>query len=97
MDRVTVEVLKKGDAYRIVVGDGSKTRPAEKSYRIDDATGRGLQLLECLTAAWGCRRTGPGKIVWFDLPVPFDGSPSGDAERKSYNDPLPERDADYPS
>jgi hypothetical protein len=71
------------------VGDGSKTRPAEKSYRIDDATGRGLQLLECLTAAWGCRRTGPGKIVWFDLPVPFDGSPSGDTERKSYNNPYP--------
>ena len=47
--------------------------PTEKGYRIDDATGRGLHLLDCLAAAWGWKRTGIGKVVWFDLPVPLDG------------------------
>jgi anti-sigma regulatory factor (Ser/Thr protein kinase) len=86
---VTVEVVQKGDAYRIVVGDGSSTPPADKGYQRDDATGRGIQLLEHLAATWGCKRTGTGKIVWFDLPIPLDGAPSSGAERKSYDDPYP--------
>ena len=86
---VTVEVLQKDNAYRIVVSDGSRTPPTEKDYRTDDATGRGLQLLECLTATWGWNRTGTGKVVWFDLPVPFDGLSSSGIERKSYDDPYP--------
>ena len=68
---LTVEVFHKGSAYRIAVSDGSSTPPAEKGYRRDDATGRGVQLLERLAAAWGCKRTGTGKVVWFDVPVPL--------------------------
>jgi hypothetical protein len=86
---VTVEVMQKGDAYRIVVGDGSSTPPADKGYQVDDATGRGVRLLECLAAAWGCKGTATGKIVWFDLPIPLDGAPSGGDERKPYDDPYP--------
>jgi anti-sigma regulatory factor (Ser/Thr protein kinase) len=86
---VTVEVLQEGSAYRIAVSDRSKTPPTEKGYRSDDATGRGLQLVECLAAAWGWERTGTGKVVWFDLPVPLDGSLSRVTERKSYDDPYP--------
>lgn len=87
--RVTVEVQQKGNAYRIAVSDESRTPPAEKGYRADDATGRGLYLLDCLAAAWGWRRTGTGKVVWFDLPVPLDGSLSRATQRKSYDDPYP--------
>src|SRR5580698_823944 len=43
---VTVEVQQKGKAYRIAVGDQSTRPPIEKDYRVDDATGRGLQLLD---------------------------------------------------
>lgn len=86
---VTVEVQQKGDAYRIAVSDGSRTPPTEKGYRTDDATGRGLHLLDCLAAAWGWKRTRSGKVVWFDLPQPLDGSISSRTERKSHGDPYP--------
>jgi hypothetical protein len=48
-----------------------------------------LQLLDCLAAAWGWERTDNGKVVWFDLPVPVDGSLPPRAERRSYDDPYP--------
>ena len=86
---VTVEVRQKGPAYRIAVSDGSATPPTEKGYREDDATGRGLHLLDCLAAAWGWKRTGDGKVVWFDLPLPFDCSHSSRGERTSRRDPYP--------
>ena len=86
---LTVEVLQEGSAYRIAVSDGSTIPPADKGYRTDDATGRGVQLLKCLAAAWGCKRTGSGKVVWFDLPVPFDESSPRGTERRSNNDPYP--------
>jgi anti-sigma regulatory factor (Ser/Thr protein kinase) len=86
---VTIEVHQKGSAYRIAVGDGSRTPPIEKGYRADDATGRGLRLLDCLAAEWGWKRTDTGKVVWFDLPVPVDGSSSPRTERRSYDDPYP--------
>ena len=86
---VTVEVQQKGGAYRIAVSDRSKAAPTEKGYRTDDATGRGLQLLECVAAAWGWERTSTGKVVWFDLPVPVDGSLSPGSGCKSYDDPYP--------
>ena len=86
---LTVEVLQKGGAYRVAVSDGSPTPPSEKGYRTDDATGRGVQLLECLAAAWGCKRTETGKVVWFDLPVPFDDAPSRSTRHSAKDDPYP--------
>ena len=86
---VSIEVLHKGGAYRVAVTDGSKTPPTEKGYQRDDATGRGIQLLECLAAAWGCKRSGSGKVVWFDLPVPFDDSSPRGTKRRSSDDPYP--------
>ena len=86
---VTVEVQQEGSAYRIAVSDGSTTPPTEKDYRADDATGRGLHLLDCLAAAWGWKRSDTGKVVWFDLPVLLDGSLSPGTERKSFDDPYP--------
>lgn len=87
---VTIEVQQEGSAYRIAVSDGSRTPPTEKGYQTADATGRGLQLLECLAAAWGWKWTDTGKVVWFDLPVPLDGSLSRGTQRKSYDDPYPD-------
>jgi anti-sigma regulatory factor (Ser/Thr protein kinase) len=85
-----VEVLQKGGAYRISVSDGSPTPPADKGYRRDDATGRGIQLLEHLAGAWGCKRSGTGKIVWFDLPGPFDEASPLRTKRRSSDDPYPD-------
>jgi hypothetical protein len=35
----------------------------------EDETGRGLQLLELLSGAWGTDHTPTGKVVWFELPT----------------------------
>jgi anti-sigma regulatory factor (Ser/Thr protein kinase) len=85
-----LELLQKGSTYRIAVSDGSPTPPTAKGYRTDDATGRGVHLLDSLAAAWGCKRIGTGKVVWFDLPVPFDdSSPRGTGRRSNDDDPYP--------
>ena len=84
-----VEVQQKGGAYRIAVSDGSTIPPTEKGYRTDDATGRGIQLLKCLAAAWGCKRTGTGKVVWFDVPLPFDDASPRETGHRSSDDPYP--------
>jgi anti-sigma regulatory factor (Ser/Thr protein kinase) len=86
---ICVEVLHKGSAYRIAVSDASPIPPTDKGYRTDDATGRGIHLLDCLAAAWGCKRTGVGKVVWFDLPVPFDDASPRGTGRRSNDDPYP--------
>ena len=86
---VTVEVVQKGNAYRICVGDGSPTPPTEKGYRADDVTGRGLPLLQHLAAAWGWKRTGKGKVVWFDVPEPLEDSATRGPGGRSYENPYP--------
>jgi anti-sigma regulatory factor (Ser/Thr protein kinase) len=86
---VTVEVEQCGDGYRIAVADCSSTPPTEKGYQADDATGRGLHLLDSLAAAWGWEPTDFGKVVWFDLPV-RTRPPSPPSAHKAGNDnPYP--------
>lgn len=87
---VTVEIEQRGGGYRIAVSDRSSTPPQEKGYRADDATGRGLHLLDSLAAAWGWERTSFGKVVWFDLPVPLQPPTLHSAKRKSREDPYPD-------
>jgi anti-sigma regulatory factor (Ser/Thr protein kinase) len=87
---VTIEVEQRGGGYRIAVGDRSSEPPVEKGYRVDDATGRGLHLLDNLAAAWGWDRTGFGKVVWFDLPVPLQTPTLHSVKRASRDDPYPE-------
>ncbi len=86
---VTIEVEERGSGYRIAVSDNSSAPPTEKGYRTDDATGRGLQLLDCLATSWGWEWTGPGKVVWFELAGPTEGATPPTVERKSYEDPYP--------
>ena len=57
-DRVRVSVIDED------VDHGPRVRhPAP-----DDTNGRGLLLVEQLSAVWGSDRVGPGKSVWFTLP-----------------------------
>jgi anti-sigma regulatory factor (Ser/Thr protein kinase) len=86
---ITLEVQQKGGSYRISVRDSSTTFPTEKGYRSDDPTGHGLHIVDCLAAAWGWQRTSTGKVVWFDLPVPFGDSASPHTRHQPYDDPYP--------
>jgi anti-sigma regulatory factor (Ser/Thr protein kinase) len=85
---LAIEVIQQGTVFRIAVSDRSRTPPAAKRYRVDDATGRGLRLLDCLAAAWGWESSRTGKVVWFDLPEPLE-SPPPRPEYKSHDDPYP--------
>jgi DNA-binding NarL/FixJ family response regulator len=57
-DRLRVEVADRGPGALIM------REPAE-----GDTFGRGLQLLEALSSAWGTSADEQGKLVWFELPV----------------------------
>lgn len=57
----------------VAVRDWSTAFPKARRYNIDNATGRGLRLLEAMASAWGVQKVieseQPGKIVWFELPL----------------------------
>ena len=52
---------------RVEVKDDSAVVPSRKRYGPEAGTGRGLLLVESLTAAWGCDTAPDGKSVWFEL------------------------------
>ena len=86
---IAVEVEQRDRGYRIAVSDRSIEPPVEKGYRTDDATGRGLRLLDIVAADWSWERTAFGKVVWFDLPVPLQPPTLHRAKRGSSDDPYP--------
>ncbi|MFD7902818.1 MULTISPECIES: SpoIIE family protein phosphatase [unclassified Kitasatospora] len=47
-------------------GEAPRMRPA----RSEDEGGRGMHLVNELAHRWGSRRTGDGKVVWFELELP---------------------------
>ncbi|MEU8588963.1 ATP-binding protein [Streptomyces sp. NPDC048664] len=53
---------------RCEVEDTHDTRPFRRSICTEEAeSGRGVELLEILSAAWGCFHTATGKTSWFEL------------------------------
>jgi len=65
----TVEVSRSHDRVRICILDASPRAPRLRSYGEDATTGRGLQLVQSLSAAWGVQPRRPGKTVWVELLV----------------------------
>lgn len=70
---------------RVEVRDTSMLVPALRRYQADAVTGRGLELVETVAAAWGVIPEPDGKVVWFELaldehvvaPKPAAPSPDG--------------------
>ncbi len=58
------------DRLRVEASDGSRDRPVRRDAGADATSGRGLLLLDRLSAAWDVRRTPDGKLVWFELDLP---------------------------
>lgn len=46
------------------VWDASDQIPVRQQANADDSSGRGLLLVEALSAGWGCYRLEVGKVVW---------------------------------
>ncbi|MFD9052854.1 ATP-binding protein [Streptomyces zaomyceticus] len=56
--------LNMPDTVRVTVYDGSPRRPVLRRPGDDDASGRGLCLVDALAANWGVRPITGGKAVW---------------------------------
>jgi hypothetical protein len=65
----SVTVHQLGSRIRVAVSDSSPVWPQRRPHRSTAPRGRGLQLIEALTAAWGTDAVAGGKVVWFDLDV----------------------------
>jgi anti-sigma regulatory factor (Ser/Thr protein kinase) len=65
-----------GGEIRVEVSDTGPGQPRLLSPGSRDLTGRGLRIVETMSADWGVRRNRRGKTVWFTL-APSDGHPSG--------------------
>ncbi|MEU6236150.1 ATP-binding protein [Kitasatospora sp. NPDC047058] len=54
---------------RVEVSDSSPLPPSPHRPHPDRPGGLGLHLVGRLARRWGWRRQGPGKVVWFELPM----------------------------
>lgn len=64
---ITVIARYDGDLLRVEVGDGSREVPAPRTAEVTDEDGRGMRLVDALSAAWGTVPTREGKRVWFEV------------------------------
>jgi serine/threonine-protein kinase RsbW len=72
---------------RIEVTDRAGGEPRMRHAGPDDPTGRGLQIVNLLSDAWGVEhRTDTGKTVWFTVVAQL--SPGHDARRRGHAAPL---------
>jgi anti-sigma regulatory factor (Ser/Thr protein kinase) len=60
------------DRVRLRVEDRSARAPVVKHYDTDDATGRGLALVEMLANTWGIDYLAGGKVVWCEVVFPAE-------------------------
>ncbi len=67
---IDVRAYVRDGFLRLEVADTDvRTAPAPRSAHPDDEGGRGMELVDKLSARWGWRTTTHSKVVWLDLPV----------------------------
>lgn len=66
---VSVELHLDEDAFRISVQDSSSEQPALQILRDDAENGRGLLLVETLSARWDVFCVKSGKVTWAELKI----------------------------
>lgn len=67
---VTVTVaVDGGEIARVSVHDDDPRCPVVHDHGADASTGRGMRLVEAISAAWGAEPDPAGKTVWFEVPV----------------------------
>lgn len=59
--------LERGERLRVEVSDGSRRLPTRGSLRPEGSSGRGLLLVEALSADSGTVVEAHGKRVWFEV------------------------------
>ncbi len=73
-------IVRDGSDIRVEATDGAGGTPTMRSPKPTDASGRGLKIVDMLSARWGVQsRASAGKTVWFTI---FDGgAPAGEPGR----------------
>lgn len=64
---VVVAIDCDGDALQVRVRDGSRHLPTPRTAAWDAESGRGLELVQSLSDAWGVEPDPDGKHVWFKV------------------------------
>lgn len=64
-----VTITSSGREIRVEATDRGEGRPQMRSPAPTDPSGRGLRIIDMLSAAWGVEPRPKGKTVWFTLPV----------------------------
>lgn len=76
-ERITCALRVAGNVVRLEVGDQGRglTEPQSREAGVDEESGRGLQLVDALAAAWGVQTCpdGRGRLVWAVLQR-YDGA-----------------------
>jgi anti-sigma regulatory factor (Ser/Thr protein kinase) len=67
--KISLRLVLEGGLFCEVLDD-SAAMPRLRQAADDDERGRGLQVVSQVAQRWGTRRTGTGKIVWCELPLP---------------------------
>jgi anti-sigma regulatory factor (Ser/Thr protein kinase) len=71
-------ISRTGGDIRVEATDGAGGRPRMRSPKPTDPSGRGLRIVDMLSAEWGVDpRPATGKTVWFTVP---DTAPSSAAQ-----------------
>jgi len=61
---------------RVAVSDLGGGVPVAGDASTDAVSGRGILMVEAMASAWGMRRNGAGKSVWFEVDAMSTTSPS---------------------
>jgi PAS domain S-box-containing protein len=64
---VALEIALRADRVRIEVADGGAAPPERVEADADAVHGRGIAIVELLSAGWGVEQRDEGKCVWFEL------------------------------
>jgi anti-sigma regulatory factor (Ser/Thr protein kinase) len=64
---LTVTLSRGAGRLRVAVADGGTELPHVVSAKATAASGRGLKLVQAVSADWGCERRADGKVVWADV------------------------------
>ncbi|RFU40017.1 ATP-binding protein [Actinomadura logoneensis] len=68
--KLTIALLRGADLVRVeVTDDGADGKRPRLRPAPEGESGRGLHIVQALTAAWGHRADGPRTIVWADVPL----------------------------
>jgi len=62
-----IVVVPEAGAVRVEVGDDNSRHPQTQEQDNGALDGRGLAILDLLSARWGVRDTAMGKVVWFEV------------------------------